>query len=180
VGHRGDVSRAEWRGGTAADAPRDPSGLADALVQVSLPDAQRLGERGDRVAARVSHTVDRVISRTLRRTGRSWASGMAAEVISVLRAVWNGRVLAESENTVQVEGNRYFPPASLRREYFTVSRSRSVCPWKGIARYYTLEVDGMVNRNAAWYYPHPSPLARRIKNHVAFWKGVRIEEVSAR
>ncbi len=68
----------------------------------------------------------------------------------------------------------------LRREYFTVSRSTSVCPWKGIARYYTLKVDGMVNRNAAWYYPHPTPLARRIKNHVAFWKGVRIQEVSAR
>jgi uncharacterized protein (DUF427 family) len=93
----------------------------------------------------------------------------------VVRAVWNGRVLAESPDTVLVEGNHYFAPESLRRECFRHSRSRSVCPWKGIARYYHLDVDGAVNRNAAWYYPHPSPLARRIRGHVAFWKGVRID-----
>jgi uncharacterized protein (DUF427 family) len=93
----------------------------------------------------------------------------------VLRAVWNGVVLAETERTVRVEGNHYFPPESLRREYFSDSRAKSLCPWKGLANYYTVVVDGTVNPNAAWYYPHPSPLARRIRNHVAFWNGVRIE-----
>jgi uncharacterized protein (DUF427 family) len=93
----------------------------------------------------------------------------------MMRAVWNGVVLAETPRTVRVEGNHYFPPASLRREYFLESRTRSVCPWKGLARYYTVTVDGAANPDAAWYYPRPSPLARRIKDHVAFWNGVRIE-----
>ncbi|MBX9399218.1 DUF427 domain-containing protein [Streptomyces sp. TRM72054] len=93
----------------------------------------------------------------------------------MLRAVWNGAVIAEAPRTVVVEGNHYFPPEALRREYFTKTRSRSLCFWKGLARYYTVTVDGRTNRNAAWYYPHPSPLARRIKNHVAFWQGVTIE-----
>ncbi|MBW5480370.1 DUF427 domain-containing protein [Streptomyces bambusae] len=74
-----------------------------------------------------------------------------------------------------MEGNHYFPPESLHLEYFVRSRSRSLCFWKGIARYYTLEVGGVSNPNAAWYYPRPSPLARRFKDHVAFWQGVRIE-----
>jgi uncharacterized protein (DUF427 family) len=94
----------------------------------------------------------------------------------MLRAVWNGAVLAEAERTVVVEGNHYFPPESLNREYFTDSRSRSLCPWKGVARYYTVTVAGQANPGAAWYYPHPSPLARKIKNHVAFWRGVVVEE----
>ncbi|MBV9010561.1 MAG: DUF427 domain-containing protein [Pseudonocardiales bacterium] len=93
----------------------------------------------------------------------------------MLRAVWNGVVLAETARTVQVEGNHYFPPESLRREYFAQSATTSRCPWKGLAHYYTLSVRGEVNPDAAWYYPHPSPLARRIKNHVAFWNGVRVE-----
>lgn len=93
----------------------------------------------------------------------------------MLRAVWNGTVIAEAPRTVIVEGNHYFPPETLHREYLTETRSRSLCLWKGLARYYTVTVDGRTNRNAAWYYPHPSPLARRIKNHVAFWQGVRIE-----
>jgi uncharacterized protein (DUF427 family) len=93
----------------------------------------------------------------------------------VLRAVWNGVVLAETERTVRVEGNHYFPPESLRREYFTDSPTKSLCPWKGLANYCTIVVDGTVNPDAAWYYPHPSPLARRIRNHVAFWNGVRVE-----
>ncbi|WP_151478532.1 DUF427 domain-containing protein [Streptomyces albicerus] len=93
----------------------------------------------------------------------------------MLRAVWNGTVIAEAPRTVIVQGNHYFPPEALHREYFTETRSRSLCFWKGLARYYTVMVDGRTNRNAAWYYPHPSPLARRIKNHVAFWQGVRIE-----
>ncbi|WP_267246011.1 DUF427 domain-containing protein [Streptomyces sp. PR69] len=93
----------------------------------------------------------------------------------MLRAVWNGTVIAEAPRTVIVEGNHYFPPESLNRQYFTPSRARSLCFWKGVARYYSIEVDGLVNRNAAWYYPRPSPLARRIKGHVAFWQGVRVE-----
>ncbi|MFG2550040.1 DUF427 domain-containing protein [Streptomyces sp. NPDC048581] len=96
----------------------------------------------------------------------------------MMRAVWRGAVLAQAERTVVVEGNHYFPPESLDRAYFTESRTRSLCFWKGLARYYTITVDGQVNRNAAWYYPHPSPLARRIKNHVAFWNGVTVGEVA--
>lgn len=95
----------------------------------------------------------------------------------MMRAVWNGQVLAESSQTKVVEGNHYFPPDSLNREYFTDSRMRTLCPWKGLARYYTVSVDDQVNPNAAWYYPHPSPLARKIKNHVAFWNGVQVERV---
>jgi uncharacterized protein (DUF427 family) len=98
------------------------------------------------------------------------------EAMDVWRAVWNGVVLAEAAQTVRVEGNRYFPPESLRREYFAESTTTSRCPWKGLASYYTVSVDGEVNPDAAWYYPQPSPLARKIKNHVAFWNGVRVEE----
>jgi uncharacterized protein (DUF427 family) len=93
----------------------------------------------------------------------------------MLRAVWNGAVLAEAPRTIRLEGNHYFPPDSLNREYFTASRTKSVCPWKGLASYYTVVVDGQANPDAAWYYPHPSPLARRIRDHVAFWNGVRVE-----
>jgi uncharacterized protein (DUF427 family) len=96
--------------------------------------------------------------------------------MAVLRAVWNGVVLAETAHTVQVEGNHYFPPESLRREYFAASTTTSRCPWKGLAHYYTLSVHGEMNPDAAWYYPHPSPRARQIKDHVAFWNGVRVEE----
>ncbi|GAA2619586.1 DUF427 domain-containing protein [Streptomyces vastus] len=94
----------------------------------------------------------------------------------MLRAVWNGTVIAEAPRTVTVEGNHYFPPETLHREYFTETRSRSLCLWKGLARYHTVTVDRRTNRNAAWYHPHPSPLARRIKNHVAFWQGVTVED----
>lgn len=93
----------------------------------------------------------------------------------MMRAVWNGAVLAEAPSTVRLEGNDYFPQESLHLQYFTDSPTKSVCPWKGLARYYTVVVDGATNTNAAWYYPKPSPLARRIKNHVAFWNGVEIE-----
>lgn len=93
----------------------------------------------------------------------------------MIRAIWNGVVVAETPRAKRVEGNHYFPPESLKRQYFIDSPTRSLCPWKGIARYYTLQVDGEVNPDAAWYYPHPIPLARRIKNHVAFWNGVTIE-----
>ena len=93
----------------------------------------------------------------------------------MIRAVWNGAVLAEAPQTVLLEGNHYFPADSLRREYLKDSSTTTICPWKGRARYYTVVVDGTVNPDAAWYYPKPSPLARKIKNHVAFSHGVRIE-----
>jgi len=93
------------------------------------------------------------------------------------QAVWQGAVLARSADTVVVEGNRYFPPESLNAEYFERSRAHSLCPWKGLASYYSVTVDGITNRNAAWYYPHPSFLARRIKGRVAFWNGVQVQEI---
>jgi uncharacterized protein (DUF427 family) len=95
-----------------------------------------------------------------------------------VRAVWNGTVLAESDDTVVVEGNHYFPPESLRRQYLAAGRTHSVCPWKGVASYYTVTVGGLSNPDAAWFYAHPSPLARKIKNRVAFWRGVQVEAVA--
>ncbi|WP_280398254.1 DUF427 domain-containing protein [Nocardia carnea] len=92
----------------------------------------------------------------------------------MIRAVWNGAVLAESPHTVRVEGNHYFPPESLHRRYFGDSRTKTLCPWKGVAHYYTVTVGEAVNPDAGWYYPNPSPLARRIKNHVAFGNGVEV------
>lgn len=91
------------------------------------------------------------------------------------RAIWKGRVVAESERTETVEGNVYFPPDAVRREYLRDSATTSACPWKGTAPYYTLVVDGEENRDAAWCYPDPKPAARNIKDHVAFWKGVVVE-----
>lgn len=91
------------------------------------------------------------------------------------KATWNGVTLAESDNTVVIEGNHYFPPESINKEYFKDSSTHSVCPWKGTASYYTVEVDGQSNADAAWYYPEVSDLARSIKGHVAFWRGVKVE-----
>jgi len=93
----------------------------------------------------------------------------------MIRAVWNGAVLAEAAETVRVEGNHYFPVDSLRREYLSDSTTTTVCPWKGTAHYYTVTVDGQTNADAAWYYPEPKAKASEIKDHVAFWKGVRVE-----
>lgn len=87
----------------------------------------------------------------------------------------NGVVLAETPRTVRVEGNHYFPPESVHPEYLVGSSSKTMCPWKGLARYYTVVVDGEANPDAAWCYPKPSVLARKIKNHVAFRNGVRVE-----
>ncbi|MEO3784081.1 DUF427 domain-containing protein [Actinocorallia sp. B10E7] len=92
-----------------------------------------------------------------------------------IRAVWRGQVLAESEKTLRLEGNHYFPVESLNREFFVESATTSVCPWKGRARYFDVVVDGQVNRDAAWYYPEPSRAAAQIKGRVAFWHGVRVE-----
>jgi uncharacterized protein (DUF427 family) len=90
------------------------------------------------------------------------------------KAIWNGVVIAESNNTKMVEGNSYFPPESVKKEYFMSSETHSICPWKGEASYYDIEVEGKVNKDAAWYYPDPKDAAKNIKGHVAFWKGVEI------
>ena len=92
-----------------------------------------------------------------------------------MRATWNGAVLAESDATVIVEGNHYFPPDSLNREYFSDSDAHTVCPWKGTASYYSVTVDGQVNEDAAWVYPQPKEAASEIAGHVAFWRGVTVE-----
>lgn len=93
-----------------------------------------------------------------------------------MKASWNGAVLAESDHTVVVENNHYFPMASINPEFFKPSSHSSHCRWKGDASYYSLEVSGKRNENAAWYYPDPLPAAAGIKGHVAFWKGVKVEE----
>ncbi len=92
-----------------------------------------------------------------------------------MRSIWNGAVLAESDKTIVVEGNHYFPPDSVNREYLQVASTHTTCPWKGLASYYNVVVDGNVNQDAAWYYPDPKPAAAQIKDHVAFWRGVKVE-----
>ncbi len=91
------------------------------------------------------------------------------------RAIWNGVILAQSDDTVVVEGNHYFPPESIDRQFFKPSDHTSVCPWKGEAEYYHVEADGVTNADAAWYYGDPKPAAAEIKGRIAFWKGVKVE-----
>lgn len=91
------------------------------------------------------------------------------------KAIWNGAVLAESDQTEMVEGNHYFPPDSINKAYFQESSNQTTCPWKGVASYYDVVVDGKVNQGAAWYYPQPKSAAANIKDHVAFWRGVQVE-----
>ncbi len=91
------------------------------------------------------------------------------------KATWNKAVLAESAKTEQVEGNQYFPEESIHREFFQPSNHTTECPWKGTAHYYHVVVKDQRNENAAWYYPQPKPAASNIKDHVAFWKGVKVE-----
>jgi len=90
------------------------------------------------------------------------------------KATWNNAVLAESDQAVVVEGNYYFPPESVRSEYFRPSETHTTCPWKGLASYRTIEVNGQQNPDAAWYYPEPKTAAAQIKDCVAFWKGVQV------
>lgn len=92
------------------------------------------------------------------------------------KATWNGAVLAESDSVETVEGNVYFPPESLNKEYFQESAKTSTCPWKGTASYSTVVVDGAENADAAWFYPDPKAAAANIKDHVAFWRGVTVEQ----
>ena len=91
-----------------------------------------------------------------------------------MKAIWNGEVVAESDETIVVEGNHYFPFDSVKRELLKDSKAHTVCPWKGVASYYDIVVDGQINRAAAWYYPVPKEAARQIAGYVAFWKGVRV------
>ncbi len=91
-----------------------------------------------------------------------------------MKATWKGAVLAESDDTVVVEGNHYFPRSAVKEGVLVDSDTSSVCPWKGTASYYTLEVNGDKNEDAAWYYPDPKPAARNIAGRVAFWKGVQV------
>lgn len=93
-----------------------------------------------------------------------------------MKATWNGKVIAESDETRVIEGNHYFPPQSINKTYFKDSDTHTVCPWKGTASYYNLEVDGQENKDAAWYYPETSELAEAIKGYIAFWKGVEVSK----
>jgi uncharacterized protein (DUF427 family) len=92
------------------------------------------------------------------------------------RATWNGAVLAESDRFEMVEGNVYFPPETVNRQYFKESTTHTTCPWKGLASYYIVVVEGQENADAAWFYPTPKDAAKQIANHVAFWRGVTVEK----
>lgn len=98
----------------------------------------------------------------------------SADAQKTMQAVWNGALIAESSDTVVVEGNHYFPIDDVNAEFLEPSSHHSLCPWKGIASYYDVVVDGQVNRDAAWYYAKPSPAARKVKGRVAFWHGVHV------
>ena len=91
-----------------------------------------------------------------------------------MKAIWKNTVLAESNETIVIEGNHYFPPQSINQEFFAESSSHTVCPWKGTASYYDIKVEDERNKDAAWYYPETSELAKNIKGYVAFWKGVEV------
>lgn len=91
------------------------------------------------------------------------------------KAIWNGAVLAESDRCIVVEGNQYFPPDAINKQYFQESSTHTSCPWKGLASYYSIEVDGQVNKDAAWYYPQAKDRAKNIEGYIAFWKGVKVE-----
>jgi uncharacterized protein (DUF427 family) len=93
-----------------------------------------------------------------------------------MKAIWNNTILAESNETVVVEGNHYFPENSVKMNYFRPSDTHSICPWKGTASYYSVEADGKVNKDAAWYYPDPKEAASMVAGKIAFWKGVEIKE----
>ena len=91
-----------------------------------------------------------------------------------MKAIWKGKVIAESDDTVLVEGNHYFPAEAVKREYLLPSNTKTMCSWKGEAHYYSVMVDGDLNPNAVWYYPEPKEAAKEIKGRVAFWKGVKV------
>ena len=91
-----------------------------------------------------------------------------------MKAIWNGKVIAESDKTINIEGNQYFPLDSVNKDYLLNSETHTICHWKGTASYYDVVVDGKTNKDAAWYYPAPSALANKIKDYIAFWRGVEV------
>jgi uncharacterized protein (DUF427 family) len=93
-----------------------------------------------------------------------------------MKATWEDTIIAESDRTIVIEGNHYFPPNSIKREYFSPTDTHTTCPWKGIASYYTVQIGGQSNVDAAWYYPEPKAAAQSIKDYVAFWRGVKVSE----
>ncbi len=92
-----------------------------------------------------------------------------------MKAIWNGATLAQSDATIVVEGNHYFPPDAVNRDYLRASQTHTTCHWKGLASYHDVEVEGQVNKDAAWYYPEPSSAASKIKDYIAFWHGVQVQ-----
>ena len=93
-----------------------------------------------------------------------------------MKASWENTVLAESDDTIVIEGNHYFPPDAIKKQLFRASATHSTCPWKGVASYYNVQIGDKVNEDAAWYYPEPKDAAKSIKNYVAFWRGVKVGE----
>ncbi len=93
-----------------------------------------------------------------------------------MKAIWEDTILAESEQTISIEGNHYFPPDAIKREHLAPSEKHTTCPWKGVASYYHVQVGDKSNTDAAWYYPDPKDAARSIKDYVAFWRGVKVVE----
>lgn len=93
-----------------------------------------------------------------------------------MKAIWQNTILAESDRTVVIEGNHYFPPSAIKREYFSPSETHTTCHWKGVASYYHINVGDQSNADAAWYYPEPMTAAKQIKDHVAFWRGIEVSE----
>jgi uncharacterized protein (DUF427 family) len=93
-----------------------------------------------------------------------------------MKAIWKDVILAQADKTIVVEGNHYFPPETIKREFFRDSSTHTTCPWKGVASYYTVQVGDHANADAAWYYPEPKEAAKSIANHVAFWRGVTLVE----
>lgn len=94
--------------------------------------------------------------------------------IKFMKAIWNGEIIAESDKTIIVENNHYFPPESINKEFFEESDTHTTCPWKGEASYLSVNVNGKINTDAAWFYPNPKNAANNIKNHIAFWRGVEV------
>ncbi len=92
-----------------------------------------------------------------------------------MKAIWNDKIIADSNKTIVIEGNHYFPLESVKKEFLLDSTTHSTCPWKGKASYYSLKVEGKDNKDAAWYYPEPKDAAKEIKNYIAFWKGVEVK-----
>lgn len=93
-----------------------------------------------------------------------------------MKATWNDTIIAESDDTIEIEGNQYFPKESIKEEFFKSSTTKTTCPWKGEASYFSIEVNGATNKDAAWYYPSPKEAANEIKERVAFWKGVTVSK----